>query len=76
MPAAIVLEIRGLPYKRTELDELARVGAPTVLLCGVFEERELFAKYKWHTVLRRPFTIGQVVEAVKNIVEPGCVKRD
>jgi FixJ family two-component response regulator len=67
-PAAIVLEIKNLPYKSPELDELERVGAPIVLLTGVYEDAELVAKHKWAAVLRRPFTIGKVVNTVERLL--------
>ncbi len=62
-PALIVLEIKNLPCRFQEMDELARLKAPIVLLTGVFEnDRELLEKYKWAAVLRRPFTFGQVAD--------------
>lgn len=68
-PALIILELRNLDYLEPELDELARIGAPIVLLTGVFEgNMELFSGRKWAAVLRRPFSVGQVVEAVERII--------
>ena len=67
-PAAIVLETKNLPYQSPELDELARVGAPILLLTGVYEDRELVGKYEWAAVLRRPFTIGQVASTVERLL--------
>ena len=64
-PAVIVLEIKNLPYRSGELEKLTRVGVPIVLLTGVYENRELADKHRWAAVLQRPFTIGQVVEAVE-----------
>jgi len=67
-PDAVVLEIKNLPYRRPELDELARVGAPIVLLTGVYNDRELAGKQKWAAVLRRPFTIGRVISTVERLL--------
>ena len=68
-PAAIVLEIKDLPYQRPELNELARTGAPIVLLTGVYEDSRLIGEQEWAAVLRRPFTIGQVAGAVERVLE-------
>jgi len=68
-PALIILELRNLGYLEPELDELARIGAPIVLLTGVFEGNMASSSgRKWAAVLRRPFTVGQVVEAAKRII--------
>lgn len=68
-PALIILELRDLGYLELELDELARVGAPIVLLTGVFEgNRASSSGRKWVAVLRRPFTVGQVVDAAERII--------
>ncbi len=67
-PAAIVLEIRNLTYQSGQLEELARIGAPLILLTGVYEDSELVDKHKWAAVLRRPFTIGQVVLTVERLL--------
>lgn len=68
-PALIVLEIRNLAYGPQDLEELARLKVPVVLLTGVFEkDGELPVKYKWAAVLRRPFTFGQVADAVDGLV--------
>jgi FixJ family two-component response regulator len=67
-PAAILLEIKDLPYNSRELDELARIGAPIVLLTGVYEDGELVDKHKWAAVLRRPFTIEQVILTVERLL--------
>jgi hypothetical protein len=70
-PDLIVLEHHGLVYKRPELDELVRLGAPVILLTGVFEDdRELLEKHRWAAVLRRPFSIGQVADLVLTHAKP------
>ncbi len=70
-PDAIVLEIKNLVYQSHELDELARIGAPVILLTGVYEGRKLADEHKWAAVLRRPFTIGQVARTVERLVGHG-----
>jgi FixJ family two-component response regulator len=70
-PAAIVLEIKNLAYQSLELDELARIGAPIILLTGVYEDMKLADEHKWAAVLRRPFTIGQVAQTVERLVGQG-----
>lgn len=73
-PAAIVLEIKNLAYQSRELDELASIGAPVILLTGVYEGRKLADEHKWAAVLRRPFTIGQAAQAVERLVGQGPVE--
>ena len=46
-PAAIVLEIKNLAYQSRELDDLAHIGAPVILLTGVYEDRKLADEHKW-----------------------------
>jgi hypothetical protein len=70
-PAAIVLEIKNLAYQRREVDELVRIGAPVILLTGVYEDGKLADEHKWAAVLRRPFSIGQVARAVEGLVGQG-----
>ncbi len=64
-PAAIVLEIKNLAYQSRELGDLVRIGAPVILLTGVYEGSMLADEHKWAAVLRRPFTIGQVAQTVE-----------
>ena len=67
-PAAIVLEIKNLPYQSAELDELARTGAPMILLTGLYEDKESVGRQNWAAVLRRPFDIGQVAATVEGLL--------
>jgi AmiR/NasT family two-component response regulator len=67
-PDVIVLEAKNLPHRSGEIEDLARLGAPIILLVGVYENRELADKYKWAEILRRPFTIGQVARAVDGVM--------
>ncbi|MGA2402527.1 MAG: hypothetical protein ABSG91_12615 [Syntrophobacteraceae bacterium] len=66
-PALIVLEINNLQYQGPELDELARIGVPVILLSGVYEDAELARRHQWAAVLRRPVTIGQVAQTVERL---------
>ncbi len=73
-PDLIVLELNNLQYQCSELDELARIGVPVLLLSGVYEDAELTQRHQWAAVLRRPVTIGQVaqtVERLAGIEDPG-----
>jgi FixJ family two-component response regulator len=67
-PAVIVFERKKLVSDPAELDEVFRVGAPVVLLTGVFEaDCEIRRKYEWAAILCRPFTVGQVADAVEAV---------
>jgi FixJ family two-component response regulator len=70
-PAAILLDIKNLTYMPIEVDELAGLEVPIVLLTGVFEAGYLPEKYKWAEVLRRPFTMGQAADLVERLVGEG-----
>ena len=64
-PRLLILELHNLAYQVSDLNELFRLGAPVILLTGVFEDdRELLEKHKWAAVLRRPFSIGQLADLV------------
>jgi hypothetical protein len=68
-PRAIVLELRGMTLRRSELASLARLGVPLVALGGMAElNEEEIRKTQWAAVLRRPFTIGDVAEVVGRMV--------
>jgi FixJ family two-component response regulator len=66
-PAVIVLEIKNLLYQGAELDELLRIGAPVILLSGVYEDMESARRRQWAAVLRRPFTVGQVAQTAERL---------
>jgi FixJ family two-component response regulator len=66
-PAVIVLEIKNLQYQGAELDELLRIGAPVILLSGVYEDMESARRHQWAAVLRRPFTVGQVAQTAERL---------
>ncbi len=75
-PAVIVLEIKNLPHVGHELEELARIRAPIILLTGVYEDTDLAGKHRWAEVLRRPFSVGQVAEAVERLAGAAGVIRN
>jgi len=70
-PAVIVLEIKNLQYQGAELDELLRIGAPVILLSGVYEDMESPRRREWAAVLRRPFTVGQVAQTAERLAGTG-----
>ena len=70
-PAVIVLEIKNLQYQGAELDELLRIGAPVILLSGVYEDMESARRREWAAVLRRPFTVGQVAQTAERLAGTG-----
>ncbi len=66
-PAVILLDIKNLSYISVELDELAGLDVPIVLLTGVFERSDLPENHKWAEVLRRPFTMGEAADTVERV---------
>ena len=70
-PAVTVLEIKNLQYQGAELDELLRIGAPVILLSGVYEDMESARRREWAAVLRRPFTVGQVAQTAERLAGTG-----
>jgi len=68
-PCIIVLELRGLTQKRGELEGLIRYGVPIILLGGAVELNEgLVKEHEWAAVMRRPFTLGAVVDKVEKLL--------
>ncbi len=67
-PALIVLEIQNLGHGSSDLERLFRLDVPVVVLTGVYEDRQVLEKWNCAAVMRRPFTIGQVVETVERLV--------
>jgi len=67
-PEAIVLELHDQYLEPILLEGLARTGIPVVLLTRRMERDEGIAKgYAWAAVMRRPFTIGSVVDKIREI---------
>lgn len=69
-PDMIVLELKGLGDDRDEnLARLAGTGLPVILLGGAVELNKDAIRYgKWAGVLKRPFTLGQIVQLVKELL--------
>jgi DNA-binding response OmpR family regulator len=65
-PDIIIVELKGLGGGGDErLAQLAGKGLPIMLLGGEVELRdEVMRLGKWAAILKRPFTIGQVVQVV------------
>jgi len=67
-PEAIVVELHDQYLEAILLEGLTRSGIPVVVLTGSMERDEGITKgYGWAAVMRRPFTIGAVVEMVQEI---------
>lgn len=65
-PDLIVVELRDLTLRRDELTALARIDVPLVALGGEVElSHSLVKEVGWKSTLRRPFTVGQVVDLVE-----------
>lgn len=65
-PDLIVVELRDLALRRDELTALARIDVPLIALGGAVELNHSFVKeVGWKSSLRRPFTVGQVVDLVE-----------
>ncbi len=71
-PRAVVLELRGQEAGREALEELARSGAPVILLGGEVELSEpSLRSFEWAATLRRPITLGSVADLVEKTVSRG-----
>lgn len=67
-PFAMVIDLHHLAIQSNEKDALARIATPKILLGGGVELNEAWTKEEdWAEVLRRPFTIGQVADAVEGL---------
>jgi DNA-binding NtrC family response regulator len=69
-PDLIVLELKGLEDEEDEnLARLARSGLPIILLGGAVElSKKAVGDGKWAAIFKRPFTLGQVVQAVNELL--------
>ena len=68
-PRLIVLELYGLSLTQRELDTLAHAGIPMIALGGSLELNEEWVRnFKWKAVIRRPFTIGRVVDILEELL--------
>jgi AmiR/NasT family two-component response regulator len=68
-PEVIVLELRGQQLEEDALGRLCAAGAPIVVLGGAVELNDPAVRNRqWAAVLRRPFTIGAVADAVEKLL--------
>ena len=70
-PDLIVIELKGLGIGDDEgLDRLAQTGLPVMLLGGVVElNSDTVRSGEWVAILKRPFTLGQVVRVVRRLLQ-------
>ena len=70
-PDLIVIELKGLGVGDDEiLDQLAQTGLPIMLLGGVVElNSDTVRSGEWVAILKRPFTLGQVVRVVHRLLQ-------
>ena len=70
-PDLIIIELKGLGVGDAEiLDRLAQTGLPVMLLGGVVElNSDTVRLGEWVTILKRPFTLGQVVRVVRRLLQ-------
>jgi FixJ family two-component response regulator len=68
-PGAIVLELRGQAIKGNVLDLLGATNIPLVLLGGSVEVNDPAAQnLKAAVILKRPITLGEIVDALQGVV--------
>jgi AmiR/NasT family two-component response regulator len=64
-PDLIILESKDLLEREENVQALAGLGIRTILLTSILEEQKAaFHGIGWTILLKRPFTIGRVVEEV------------
>ena len=70
-PDLIIIELKGLGVGDAEiLDRLAQTGLPVMLLGGVVElNSDTVRSGEWVAILKRPFTLGQVVRVVRRLLQ-------
>ncbi len=70
-PAIVVLELRDQPVSPALLGALRKTGLPVILLGGAVELSDpSLAAVLAVAVLRRPFSVGDVVTAVMRVAPP------
>jgi hypothetical protein len=68
-PRLVILDLRQSPATRIQLQNLAHKEIATIVLAGNVElEGKLFKDFAWKTVLKTPFTIGQVCSLVEKMI--------
>jgi hypothetical protein len=69
-PFAMVIDLHHLTLQTAERDALTLLATPKILMGGGVELNETWVKQaNWAEVLRRPFTIGQVADAVEDLAK-------
>jgi DNA-binding NtrC family response regulator len=69
-PQVIILELKELAEGEEKVRALVGSEIPTILLAGIAEEQKaLFRGMRGCVLLKRPFTIGRVVEEVEKQME-------
>jgi DNA-binding NtrC family response regulator len=70
-PDLMVVELKGLGAGGDEpLARLASTGLPIMILGGAVElSNEAVRMGEWSAILKRPFTLGQVVQAVNELLD-------
>jgi DNA-binding response OmpR family regulator len=64
-PRVVVLDLHDRIGDEKAVEALLRHGAPVIALAGAAEAAEdLLHAHRWAALLRRPLTIGAIVEAV------------
>jgi DNA-binding NtrC family response regulator len=67
-PSAMVIDLHHLSLEAGERDALTLLAISKILLVGGVELNETWVKEAdWAEVLRRPFAIGQVADAVEGL---------
>jgi DNA-binding response OmpR family regulator len=65
-PKLIIIELKDLLEGEERIPALAGLGIPTIFLAGAAEEqRAVLEGLRWTVLLKRPFTIGRVMEEVE-----------
>ncbi len=68
-PVAIVLDLNNQLITGDLLSALEQHATPTIILGGMLEiEDPLIRHFSWAAVLKRPFTIGDVVAVLDRVV--------
>jgi hypothetical protein len=68
-PLVMVLELAGLEPKAEELDILIHSGIGVIALAGEMDlNKKKINAIPWPHLLRRPFSIGEVADAVDKLV--------
>ncbi len=67
-PAAIVLDLNNQLITSDLLSALKQEATPTIILGGMVEtEDPLIHRFSWTAVLKRPFTIGDVLAVLDRV---------